>query len=555
MIYLSKKIEEALKQLKIALYTRCLFGLLLIIMASNNFGCANMQRPTGGPKDSIPPKILNISAENYSTNFQEKEIQIEFDEFIKLNNQFSEFSISPDTEIQPQYRVRKKVLHVTLPDSLDEETTYTLNFGKGIVDYNEGNILQNFFFVFSTGDELDSLSISGSVKNGFTKSFDYAQDKDSRVILIPTSQDSIFGKRKANIYTGVDSSGNFQLNNLKEDTYRIYVLKEQDNNRIYDSPNESIGFLQDSLVLNSDISQIQLEFTEGYPKIFRTIDRTIEKNGNIQLLFNRPIDSPHIQILSPKDKENIISYSRLNDTANIYLKELDFDTITFEIADHDTILDTLSIRRGKNEKYERYIEPILNISSKVDKINHIKINSKIPIQEIDKSKIILLEDSISRRNFLLAVDSINSNQYHLKFNWKPKRNYELIIEEHAMVSPFEHYNKEFTSNFALDETENYGDIHFTFNGLDSAQHYIIQIIDEKREKVFSSRTIYNSSKISYINFPGGKYSLRIIYDDNNNNRWDPGDVYNLQQPEHIWYLDRTFTIRPNWEQNEDVIVN
>lgn len=555
MIQTIVRIKTLSNRFKIALFLKYTVFVLFTFVITHNFGCANMQRPTGGPKDSIPPKILNISPENYSTNFSDKEIVITFDEFIKLNNQFKEFSISPDTEIQPIYRVKKKNLHITLPDSLEENSTYTLNFGDGIVDYNEGNILKNFVYVFATGNVLDSLSISGRVEDGFKKSFKYEDDKDVRVVLIPVSQDSIFGKKKANIFTSVDSTGNFKIANLKENTYRIYALKEQDNDRIYNNPNESIGFLMDSIVLSKDTSNIKLEYTKGYPKDFRTIERTIEKDGSVLITFNKPLDNPEINIIDPQDLNDskIINYSLLKDTSRIFIENMDFDSIKFEIADNSAILDTIMIRKGRNQKFERTIEPILNINNKVDKITHITITSKYPIQEIDKNKLILTEDSVDRRNFSLIKEENKANTYSVKYNWKPNKNYELKLEERAILSPFDDFNKELISKFTLDENDNYGDIHFTIKGLDTLEQYIVEVIDEKKENVYD-RKILNSNKLSFLKFPGGKYSLRIIWDQNKNGRWDPGDVYTRKQAEPIWYLDRVYTVRANWEQNEEIEV-
>src|SRR5690606_25532044 len=112
--------------------------------------------------------------------------------------------------------------------------------------------------------------------------------------LIPTRQDSIFGKRKANIFTLTDTAGNFRLQNLREDVYRIYALREENNDRVYNAPDELIGFLGDSIVLNKDTSGIQLEVSKGIPKDFRLLDRKIEPNGKITFVFNKPLEQPDL---------------------------------------------------------------------------------------------------------------------------------------------------------------------------------------------------------------------------------------------------------------------
>lgn len=528
--------------------------MFVILISLTLFRCANMQRPTGGPKDSLPPVILNESPSNFQTNFKNKEIILTFDEYIKLNNQFKEFSISPDVAKQPEYKIKKKNLHILLPDSLEENTTYTINFGKGLVDYNEGNPLLNYNYVFATGDQLDSLIISGSVENALTNSFDFEKDKDVRVLLIPTRQDSIFGKKKANIFTSVDSSGNFIFRNLKEDTYRIYAIKEQNNDRIYNNSDESIGFLQDSIVLSKNLDGLKIAYSKGYPQVFRTLEKKIEKNGKVLLTFNQPIESPVINILFPENytAEKNIRYSHLNDTASLFLKNLDFDSIKFEIKDGLIVKDTVLLRRSKNEKYEQIVEPKLNITNKVNKISHITLTSDFPISEISKDMILLTEDSISRRNFQLQRDTIDNNLYHIRYNWRAKKNYELTIQEGAITSLFANSNKESKVKFELDETDNFGSIEFKFNGLDSTQQYIVELIDDKKEKVFYKKVILNQHTLLLKDFPGGKYNLRIIKDLNKNKRWDPANVYTKTQAEPIWYLDKSFTIRSNWEQSETI---
>lgn len=142
-----------------------------------------------------------------------------------------------------------------------------------MVDYNEGNPFINYNFVFATGDVLDSLSISGKVKNGYSKDFDLEKDKEVIAILIPTSQDTIFGKKKASYYTNVDSSGNFQFNNLREDSYRVYALKDINGDKIYNGNDEWIGFQQDSIQLQANVSGIELEYTKGKPLVFRNLEK------------------------------------------------------------------------------------------------------------------------------------------------------------------------------------------------------------------------------------------------------------------------------------------
>ncbi len=549
----SEKRETSLNRIKTLNTQRTVILCFILLIFLTLTRCANIQRPTGGPKDSLPPSLIDASPANFSTNFTERKITLEFDEYIKLSNQFKEFSISPDLEEIVDYRVRKKRLIITLPDTLEQNTTYTINFGKGLGDYNEGNPVLNYNYVFATGPELDSLSISGNVTNGLTKSFDQKKDENIKVLLIPISQDSIFGKKKASIFTNVDTSGNFKFQNLRENQYRIYALKEQNNDRIFNGQDEWIGFLNDSIDLKDDISGIHLELTKAYPKDLRLMEKKIEPQGSVLLTFNKPVANPSVNILFPTDlnESKIEKLNTTEDSLRIYIANQELDSIKLEVKDSDQVLDTTLIRVPKNIKWERDIKPQLNITNKVDRIRHIILTTTTPLSSIDKSKIKILEDSVSRRNFQLQQDSTNAELYHIRYNWRPAKNYELVIEENAMNGPFGDSNKEFKNSFTLDESDNYGNINFAATGLDSTMNYIVELIDESKEKVFDRRSIsVNNPNLNYQNYPGGKYSIRVIYDKNGNGKWDPADVYAKQQAENIWYLNKTFTIRANWDQND-----
>lgn len=547
----SKKRKTLSNSLKIASNLKWLFLALFISTIFLDTRCASMQQPTGGPKDSIPPNVVSESPKNLTRNFTEKEIVIVFDEYVKLQNDYKEISISPDMDKRPIFKVKKKALHITLPDSLEESTTYTINFGKGLVDYNESNPLPNYSYVFATGDEIDSLNISGTVIDAYTLD----KLKEITVMLIPVSQDSIFGKKKANIFTATDTSGTFQLKNLKEQAYRIYALKEQNGDRIYNSPDEELGFLDTTIYLDKDTSGIELYISRAIPEKLRILEKKIEKSAKVSYAFNKGLKNPNIRILIPDtlNDSKIVNYSTNKDSASMWLASMDFDSLKV-IIEADNALDTSIIKRSKNEKYERDILLSSNLSSrKVNKVRQAIIEGSAPIRSIDVSKIILTEDSIARTNFQIERDSTNNRKLKLTHRWRAKKNYQLEIEEGAIQGFFEEKNKEMKVDFTLDETENYGDIILNVIVPDSSDtQYLVQLMNDKKEQIISNDTLSKSRKITYRQYPGGKYIVRIVQDKNKNKQWDPGDVYDKIQPEKVWYMDKTITIRPNWEQEEEV---
>jgi len=539
-------------RLKITLNSKWVFLLSFSLLFSLTWRCASIQQPMGGPKDSIPPKILGETPPNLTRNFTAEKIVIEFDEYVKLSNTQKEVSISPDVEQPINPRVKRKTIEVALPDSLEENTTYTINFGKAIGDFNEGNPILNYSYVFSTGPIIDSLSISGKVTDALTK----VPEKETTVILIPTRQDSIFGKRKANIFTLTDTSGNFQLKNLREDTYRIYALKEENNDRVYNAPGEYIGFLNDSILLNKDTSGIHLEISKGTPKDFRLLDRKIESSGRISFMFNKTLKNPDIVITSPSqlDETKQISYNPTKDTASVWLADLTFDSLKVQILNEGKVLDSVTMRRGRNEKYDRDFIILDNLAgNKVTRVKHIQLTAGSPVQSVDRSKVILTEDSIPRTNFQLAKDTTAPRKYILRYNWRPKRNYQLTLEDGAFLGFFDDKNKSVSKSFTMNETEDFGDIILNVTLPDTNQ-YLVQLINEKMDFIHRSTPITKSGKIPFRQFPSGKYTIRVVYDKNNNGEWDPGDVYQKRQPERVWYLGKTFIIRANWEQEENITV-
>ena len=182
--------------------------LAFLAVAIYIFSCASMQKPQGGPKDRTPPKLVKATPADMTRNFTAKEIRLEFDEFFTLKNQAQEIKRQPGAgKKPPTFKTSKKTIIVDFKDSLQKNTTYVINFGKSIADVNEGNILNNFTYVFSTGPHIDSLSIAGNLKNSLTGE----NEKDATVMLLTPKQDtSIFGKKRPTVYATTDSARQFQ---------------------------------------------------------------------------------------------------------------------------------------------------------------------------------------------------------------------------------------------------------------------------------------------------------------------------------------------------------
>ena len=517
------------------------------------FGCASIQQPTGGPKDTEPPKVLSESPKNFTLNFNSPEISIQLNEYFKLSNTAKEISLSPDVDKQPEYKIKKKYLHIRFQDTLEKNTTYTINFGNGIVDYNEGNILKNYSYVFSTGNKIDSLSITGTVTNAITKE----PQLDATVFLLPVNQDTLFGKKKAHIFTSTDSSGNFKLQYLKENTYRIYAVYEKDGgDKIYNSPNDEVAFIEKPIILRKDTSGIKLQLFKEEPTAFRLLDRKIENTGRIIYTFNQKLDTPSLQILSPAELNDnkIVEFSRNGDTALLWTKDLTFDSIKVAILNNGRPLDTTLIRRSKRDDYKQTIGIEDNIpTGRVKPGTDVVLTFSAPVSSIDPKLVTLLQDSVPVRGFRFERDSVSTRKYRLKYSWRKERSYDLTIADNAVKGTYGGLNKQFKKVITRDEEENYGNLNVHFTVPDTTKAYLVELLNATDEPI-SKTTISTSKTISYTMYAVGKYSIRVIYDENKNGIWDTGSVKEKKQPELIWNSPTEITLRANWDLEEKITI-
>jgi hypothetical protein len=520
------------------------------------FGCAAQQPPQGGPRDVTPPKLVKAIPANKTRNFKATEINLEFDEFIKLTNQYQEISMSPATDKLPEYSFNKRNLRIKFKDTLQKNTTYVINFGKSIQDVNEANVLKNFTYVLSTGNHIDSLSISGTVTNTVTQE----KEKDVTVMIFPLKQDSLlFGKKKPSIYTTTDSSGNFSLNNLREDDYRIYALKEASPNKIFDNDQELIGFLKKPIHLRSDTQNIQLNLFKQSPEKFRFAEKRFDTDGKMLFVFNKALNNPSLKVIYPADidRQKNVEFSKTKDTASVYLRNMTFDSVRVAVYDNGKPIDTTSLLKGKKESFQRTLTFLYNINSNnlLKPSNDLKITASLPIENFDNSQITLNEDSIAVAvsDYTLQKDTGNFKKLTLKYRWRQGSKYELIFNEAAFTSIYGDKNKRASKKFQMDKTENYSSLTLKLTVPDTSKSYVVELLTEQKN-VLESNPIKRNTSLVYKNLLTGKYVIRVIYDENKNGKWDSGNVHLKKQPENIWVNEKIIALRPNWEAEEAITI-
>lgn len=219
--------------------------LLIFIITS----CAKVSSPSGGPEDKQPPVVLDIYPENESINFEEKSFEVTFDEYFILDNVDQVLMVSPPLIKKPVIKARGKKLIVELDkdEELNDNMTYTFNFLNSIKDLNENNPLENFKYVFSTGNVIDSLSVTGYIFDSFT----LEAGEEILVLLHSAMADSVPETLLPAYVTRASGNGKFRIDNIVEGEYKIYGLKDDNNNKKYDLATETFAFLDSSIYVSA----------------------------------------------------------------------------------------------------------------------------------------------------------------------------------------------------------------------------------------------------------------------------------------------------------------
>lgn len=319
------------------------FLLFIVFFVSQLFvspGCANIIPPSGGPRDTTPPVLLFVTPADSTRNFDENRIVFEFDEYVELVDIPANLIVSPTPLISPQVNRKLRTVTVRLKDSLEENTTYSINFGKAIVDYNEKNPLPNFTYVFSTGNRIDSLELEGKVILAETGRI----DSTLIVMLHRNMDDSAVYKERPRYFTKLDSAGRFQFRFLPPGNFNLYALQDQGGMRRYTDSTQLFAFNTAPISI-ADTDQPITLYAYAYPKPQAALGSGIrisaDKNeqdkrlkfttnvtgpldlfGNVQLNFEHPLqvlDTTMINLYTDSSFTPFTNYKTTLDTSRKHL--------------------------------------------------------------------------------------------------------------------------------------------------------------------------------------------------------------------------------------------
>ena len=533
---------------------KLIYIVLSIVVIS---GCAKRGSPSGGPVYSIPPVLINTSPKINSIKFDSKEIRLTFDEFVKLDNVDEQLIISPPInkssyEVKPLNGVTKKVF-LEFIDSLETETTYSINFGNSIKDNNEGNPLTFFSYTFSTGETIDSLYVRGNISDAFDKETDdYISIHLYRIDSI-FNDSIIFNNRPTYISNSLDSTS-YQFKNIKEGKYLILALKDIDNNYFFDPFYDKIGFIDSLITLPRD-SIINFKLFKEETSLIWDKPHFINSE-KIGFGYYGKLDLKNIEIESSIPDSVNYTYTKENekDTLIFWLSKNSFDSLNFNLIEKDTTkLVTVKFDRAKDTLIDS-----LSISPKTTSIIHLKetfkLSSNIPLENIEDSLITIRDiDSL----IVPFTTSINDNldQIDIKFEVSPSDNYRLFILPEAIKDIRGVSNNDTLQyNVVSQSLEDYGNVYLDVIR-NSNSKFILQMIDSNGDVIRVFKNVNQDATYNFDYVRPGKYIFRLIEDTNNNDKWDTGNYLKKIKPERVYYFSNELEVRANWDLNETFNLN
>lgn len=574
--------------------TLTFIGLLLL------YACANVVAPTGGPRDEDPPKVIRSTPPNFSTNFDNDQIRIFFDEFVRLHNIRQQLLVSPPLETTPDVRIRGRSIIINIEEELRPNSTYNMFFGDAIRDITEGNAIPNFQFVFSTGDYVDSLSVRGKVINAFS----HDAEEGVFVMLYDNITDSVPYLERPVYLAKTDNEGRFVIGNMADGEYLMFALRDNNGNFLYDLPDEKIAFV-DSLVrpeyiepapidleepgsvppsvendtpadgetwLEVDDTAIETEETpddrathhtlflfQEADTVQRITSATLVKQGLLAISFRVPYESAFVrEIRQPFDEPwHIPEFNETKDTLRVWFPETGRDSLFLEIGDRDRILDTIArsttprARPSRTQTTDTLPEP-LSISFNFRRANAVPffqplgIVSQHPLKTIEPSKIELLaHDSIPVESRFFFKDDVRRTVLAepLPDQGTP---YRITILPGAFTDIFGLTNDTLLTRFNTTTIENYGSLIIMLTLPKQQEQFVLQLLDRDR-KVLREQIIFEDGTYKFEHLNAGTYNLRLFHDINKNGRWDTGNYLKRIQPEPVFIFPESIQIRENWD--------
>lgn len=582
--------------------------LMAALLAALLAGCASMSTPKGGPRDETPPRLVKASPAPGARNVDTRQMYLDFDEFITLKDAFTNVVVSPTSDTQPRVSGAGRRVSIQFTDSLRPNTTYTIDFGNSIQDNNEGNALQSFSYMFSTGPGIDSLRISGMVLDSHT-----LEPQQGMIVGVHVSEaDSAFSTLRLDRVARTDDHGRFTLRGLAPGRYRLFALGDLNGDLRWDNPEERIAFFDGWISPTAQSSTVNDTI---YNVTTLEVDSVVEKNSTLFLpndillssfslgyrpqylkSSHRPDSTRAVLVWNARQEslpeiKLIADPSRpLADWADTEIREGN-DSVTLWLRDpmlvrNDTL--RLSVRYMRNVKrgVTEEAADTLTLTWKRPRVHTSKKNKKpaaIPLLEVKsgnpaqeypepyrlsfaapadtiyadrirlEQKVDTVWVPVKRTSPLLVrADTLNPLAYIVNGPWEFDTQYRLLLDSIAIRDLYGRHNKGTEMTFRVKKADEYGTLTLSLTGLGDTPAFV-ELLDGSDKPVRSSEV--RNGKVTFPYLHPATYYARVIFDTNGNGLYDTGDYDLRLQPEAVAYYPKKITLRKNWDQNISWDVN
>lgn len=553
--------------------------LLILIPMMVSHSCANTtQAPTGGKKDTIPPTMVGVSPEMGACNVKRsgQQFVFTFNEYVTIKNRTNIF-LSPPLKKAPVSKVKGKSVVVTIDEPLDSNTTYTLSFTDALADNNEGNMFPGFTYVFSTGDSIDSLLITGIVQDCNT----LQPVKGATVMLYKDASDSAVFKYRPFAAAKTDDWGFFCIRNIADTTYRLYAITDDNNDNIYDPETETVAFsseairpttvVSDSLpeLMNYEMKdtlrclarktefELNLFKEKNAKQAIRNKGRSSDRRAFISFMApNAHIDTMWIKGVKPeclitqfnpqRDSLEIWVNDRRNmpDTFYAVVNYLKTDTLGVLSSFTEEVklphpLNKLARKSAQRDLKHEDTTCIFKLEAKGENIEQygfqLIFDYPIIYENFDSMKFWAVNPRQQEEpgTFKVVQDSVDLKKYSIfpDVTFMPGYEYHLKIPHRAFRDVNGHYSDSTKTKVSLPSDEKLSSITLTLSNVH--HRYIVDLLNEQKSSVLRTIVVDNDGDVVFPYLAAAKYCIRMTEDINANSLVDTGDLLAHKQPEKV----------------------
>lgn len=541
--------------------------------------CANTTTPpSGGPKDTIPPLVTEIYPAVGQVNIptHKTQLAVKFNEYVVVKDPKSLF-LSPPLEKSPQFKLKGKSVVIFFENDLDSNKTYTLDLTNAIADNNEGNMFPGLTLVFSTGDRIDSMMVTGTVQDCNT----LQPIKGATVMLYKDHADSAVFLKRPDAAVKTDDWGFFCLRNIQDTVYRMYAVMDENNNNKYEAESERIAFLdtlfrpvgmvadslhelmkfdmKDTVNCLSRVSEIELNIFREKPTKQLIVNKERIGERTAYITFMAPyaqIDSIWIKGV-PKEKL-ITQFNLVQDSLEIWVNDpkVQPDTLFLNVKYMKT--DTLGVLQstveeiklakpksllvGKSAKKDIKKEDttcVFTLEAKPELVEQYGFTMEFKYPVVKEAFDSLIFRSVNPRQqeafgkYTVIQDSLNLRKYTIMPTEKLQAGWEYYLKvPHRRFKDINgFYNDSTEVKVSLPSDDKLSSLYLVLTGIEAK--YIVDLLNEKRDNVIRSFIVDKDQTLLFPYLKTGKYSIRFTEDKNGNGLVDTGNLLEHRQPEKV----------------------